>query len=204
MNDSLGKAHASLELLAQREVSSVGESPPVKCLPILQSKEGLVGLVNFLVFWTLSLAFMSFPPSSKRGCFSSEEMAAEWCQIARCMSRFFTYSFIYVFWLPQHYKPVIKDYGGRHRETCQSLMIRGHDWEAALLEKRNPFLLYPCCFLQLACVAMITYLWWNLSVAMHLILSPLPQFLSITGPFTGQLRMTCCAGYVRSPKINLG
>lgn len=40
-------------------------------------KEGLVGLVNFLVFCTLSLAFMSFSPSAKQECFSAEEMVAE-------------------------------------------------------------------------------------------------------------------------------
>lgn len=75
--DSSGKPHALNSLPNLK--SALWERVPLSNVYwFYNPQEGLVSLVNFLVFWTLSLAFMSFPPPSKRECFRAAEQGVSW------------------------------------------------------------------------------------------------------------------------------
>lgn len=69
-----------LELLAQLEVSSVGESPPVKCLLILQSPGGPGEPCKFPCVLNLVISFYELPSTLQEGMFQGSR--------ARCILGF--------------------------------------------------------------------------------------------------------------------
>lgn len=93
-----------LELLAQLKVSSVGESPPVKCLLILQSPGGPGEPCKFPCVLNLVISFYELPSTLQEEMFQGSR---DGCRIAPKSKVypgiFFGYLCIHwLFWWPQH------------------------------------------------------------------------------------------------------